>query len=247
MMINLLKNTAVKWRFILLFVLISYLLSLPATANLGDVSTCLINQRFAYGLDFFFRLLQGLGPFVAGLIVRKLDPEFIDSSLKGKFGPIGILLFVVSIGMVTVLGSSNARGLNPHYWGFITILVISIHAFFEEYGWRGYLEQALSPLPESVRVLLISLIWYFWHMSFLSSGNLWGELCFLLILIVSTFLLGRLLTSSKSILIVAAFHSIFNMVQWWNIDGNYKIISLIILITSWLFLINYYKRKKLAN
>jgi len=231
----------VKWKYVIIFVLIAYLISAPA--NLGFLSKTLDNFELPFGLDQFKILIQGLGPFVAGLVLRRLHPNVVDSSPRGKYKNTGWIMFGISIVLLTVIGSSNDKGLNPYYWGGFTAIILSCHAYFEETGWRGYLEHALQPLSEPIRVLLISVLWYLWHLSFLSGNSIQAELLFFTILLVGTWLLGRLLQQTKSILIVAAFHSIFNLMQWWDLSFTPKIIWLLGLVVVWVLLLTFQKRK----
>ncbi len=231
----------VHWKYVILFVLISYLISAPA--NLGWLSDTLENFSLPFGLDQFKILLQGIGPFVAGLVLRKLHPNVIDSTPRGKYKSTGWMMLGISVILLTVIGNQNDKGLNPYYWGTLTAIVLSIHAYFEETGWRGYLEHALQPLSEPIRVLLIAVVWYFWHLSFLSGNSIKSEALFFLILLVGTWLLGRLLEQTKSILIVAAFHSVFNLMQWWDLSFTPKIIWLSVLVLVWILLMTFQKKK----
>lgn len=229
----------VNWKSVLLFICIAFVISAPA--NLGWLSGTSDDFRLPFGLDQFKILAQGVGPFVAGLVLRKIHP--VDSSLRGKYKNTGWLMVGISIMLIAVIGNPNDKGLNPYYWGGLTALILSIHAYFEETGWRGYLEHALRPLPEAARVLLISMVWYLWHLSFLSDNSLQAELIFFTILLVGTWLLGRLFKQTQSILIVAAFHSVFNLMQWWNLTMIPKIIWLFVLVLFWILLMTFQKKR----
>ena len=230
----------VKWKYVILFVLIAFVISAPV--NLGWLSDKLDNFTLPFGLDRFKILLQGLGPFIAGIVLRKMDSNGIDSTPKGKYKSTGWIMIGISILLLAVIGNPNDKGINAHYWGALTALIVIIHAYFEETGWRGYLEHALQSLSEGIRVLLISVIWYLWHLSFLSNNSILAELLFFAILLLGTWLLGRLFKQTKSILIVAAFHSIFNLMQWWNLALTPKIIWLSVLVLVWILFMTFQKK-----
>lgn len=231
----------IKWKYVILFVLIAFVISAPA--NLGWLSDELDKFILPFGLDRFKILIQGIGPFIAGIVLRRLHPDRIDSTPRGKYKNTGWVMVSMSIILLTLVGNPNNNDLNPYYWGGLTALVITIHAYFEETGWRGYLEHALQPLPEAIRVFIISVAWYLWHLSFLSVNSMQAELLFFMILFMGTWLLGRLFKQTKSILIVAAFHSIFNLLQWWNLTLTPKIIWLSVLVLVWILFMTFQKKK----
>ena len=230
----------VKWQYVVLFIAIAYAVSLPS--NVGWLTQPTENLSWPFGLSRFALLAQGVGPLVAGVILRKIDYRDVDSTLKGHYGYTGLMLFSVSLLTVTIIGNPNEKGLDTHYWGLVTALVFSMHALFEEVGWRGYLEHALRGLPEFWRVLIIGTIWYLWHMSLFAHNSLHSEVVFFGILLLGTWLLGRLFQYTKSLLIVAAFHSIFNLIQWWAIDFTDKIIVMAVFVLLWILILNYYRR-----
>jgi len=231
----------INWKYVFLFVLIAVLISAPA--NLGLLSDTLEDFNLPFGLDQFKLLVQGIGPFIAGLVLRKLNPSIVNSTPRGVYKNTGWMLFGISVILLTVIGNQNDKGLNPHYWGALTATVLSMHAYFEETGWRGYLEHALQHLSEPMRVLLIAIVWYLWHLSFISGDSMGSEVLFFLILLVGTWLLGRLLKQTKSILIVAAFHSIFNLMQWWDLSITPKVVWLSVLVLVWVSLMRYQKKR----
>ncbi|NVO10915.1 MAG: hypothetical protein HXX16_13200 [Bacteroidales bacterium] len=60
---------------------------------------------------------------------------------------------------LTIAGVTNSEGHNQHYFGFITGILLIFYALGKEYGWRGYLQQALEPLKLFYRVLIIAVLW----------------------------------------------------------------------------------------
>lgn len=90
---------------------------------------------------------------------------------------------------------------------WLVALSILIYGLFEEIGWRGFLHQALKPLPNIVNILIVASLWFVWHLNFeiTSSNGL-----FFAILVLGSWGIGKVADSTHSLLAVSAFHSLNN-------------------------------------
>ncbi len=180
---------------------------------------------------FIAIVLQGVGPAIGTLAAIKLFHIRIKMSLKGNFANVLIpltiywLLPVILIGAVAYL----AKGTFP----LITIFIILIYGLLEEIGWRGFLQQLLAPLPKFVGILIITVLWFVWHLNFnLTSSNL----IFFSILLLGSWGIGLVAEKTNSLLAVAAFHSLNNFFTELNLQ---KAVLLAILIVIWVLCIIY--------
>lgn len=188
-------------------------------------------------------LLQGIGPLFGGLFVIK----FLKRPNELKLFGIGFLktLLAISIPIVlfSLVGILNTG--QPDFNAPKYIAVILVYALFEEYGWRNYLLSELSELNQIIKYLIITILWFIWHLNFeLSIGNL----IFFLILFAGSFGIGYVADKTKSLLFVALFHAFFNISQNELLNGielKQKLTILAISITSAILIMKYdHKNKK---
>lgn len=89
-------------------------------------------------------------------------------------------------------------------------------AFGEEYGWRGYLQQALEPLGKIKGTLLLGVIWGIWHWPVIWMGYnypgqpILGSLMMVGYTIVLAFILAYSVYKGKGLWIAAFLHALNN-------------------------------------
>ena len=154
----------------------------------------------------FFRILTGVGPFVGAIIALYLFGR------KKKYSNFGTsVLKSVSCFLYPIIGFF-LFDLFYDLTFFSTKIVISclVYAYFEEYGWRGYLQSELINMRKIYRILLIAMLWFVWHLNFeLSVGNI----VFFAILLLGSWGIGQIAIKSHSIIACACFHSVINIMQ----------------------------------
>lgn len=85
------------------------------------------------------------------------------------------------------------------------VLAFLLYGLLEKIGWRGFLQPLLSPLPKFVTILMVTVLWFVWHLNFdLTSSNI----IFFFILLLGTWGIGLVAEKTRSLLSVAAFHSL---------------------------------------
>lgn len=89
------------------------------------------------------------------------------------------------------------------------LFVYLLYAFFEEVGWRGYLYSELIGCKIIHRLLLTTLLWFFWHC------RAWqiGDVGFFALLFLASFGLDKLIRDTHSLILVACFHGLFNFIS----------------------------------
>jgi len=87
----------------------------------------------------------------------------------------------------------------------------------EELGWRGFLQDALRPLPRFQRYVLIGILWELWHFTNRMHVGPWQVavlrvLIFIVILIGLSWILGEATTRSASIVVAVTLHAWVNLI-----------------------------------
>jgi len=238
---------SINWKEILLFFFIATAVSAPFRLN---VITLLKDLDVPGGLNIFFFVLKGIGPLVAYLmmyyIVKSKTPR--PNTLFGKDRIASIIaISVIPIGL-TVIGLPNENGLNENYFGLIYGLMLALYALGEEYGWRGYLQQALEPLPVFVRLLVITTFWYTWHLNFLIGPiSVQGHVIHFFSLLAGSWGLLRVTDVTRSILFAGAVHLSFNLFADVPGDFNKRLYVLIAAGIVWAILLRKISRKSATS
>ena len=200
--------------------------------------------------------LEAIGLFIGAFISiyllkkhRRLNYSIFGTSVKWS-----LIMLIIPVILLGVLGVNNANGINVHYYGIIGGIGTLIYCFCEEIGWRGYLQDELRSMKEWKRVLLIGFLWYFWHLPFITNQNFMDNLQFLGWMIFGSWGLGKVIDSTKSIISVACFHFIINIMMFNTlmkngISGSSKLIILAISVSLWLLILILWgkERKTIAN
>ncbi len=157
-------------------------------------------------------IVVGWGPaLAAGISWFVFGRQNRTSSLFGSWTSGAVIMSVIPAAVFAAYGYPNDFGMNAHLAGGLIGGLIFLYALGEEIGWRGYMHDALSPRPLLVRTLVIGLVWWAWHLFFLSSIAPNYMLTTLIIILPTAFILSWLVSESRSWLSAAAFHSLGNI------------------------------------
>ena len=190
-------------------------------------------------------LLTGVGPFIGGLVLIKIFNRKNDLSFFkiGRLKTIVIILFPIIA--FTVAGYINT-GLIQFSIVNITIVAI-IYGILEEYGWRGYLQTELKDFKAIYKYLIISVLWYFWHLDF---GLDFQHLLSYFYVLAGSFGIGYVANKSKSLVLPSLFHAFYNIVFTNTYEGillSQRIIIIVLsAIVSIYFMRKYIKENKTA-
>jgi membrane protease YdiL (CAAX protease family) len=196
-------------------------------------------------------LLEGSGVIIGALIVIPLLKRHrkIEITLFGTSKSKGLLMAIIPIIILTIIGVKNEFDLDSHLYGFIAITTTLIYCIMEEYGWRGYLQEELKTLKPWLKYSIIGLIWYLWHLTFLTKATFGDNLFFLAMMIFGSWGIGQVAESTKSILASACFHLIiqimmFNALIKDGIDGKEKLIILGASVALWFVIIKKWEKEE---
>lgn len=180
------------------------------------------------------------------LLKKERDLQY---SLFGSSRKWSLIMLIIPIILLGVFGVENMNGLNPHSFGIIGGVGTLIYCFCEEIGWRGYLQDELKSVKEWQRVLLIGFLWYLWHLPFISNQNFFDNIQFLGWMIFGSWGIGKIIDSTKSIIVATCFHMIINIMMFNSlikdgIDGTSKLIILGVSVALWVIILNVWEKEK---
>lgn len=188
-------------------------------------------------------LLEGIGPLFAGLLMVKIFNRPFELKLFSIGFWQSITLVLIPIVLFTLVGYLNIG--EPYKLAPELVFGAIVYGLFEEYGWRGYLQAELAFLKDIYIYLIISVLWFVWHLEFsLSLDNL----IFYLFCLGGSIGIGMVAKKSKSLVLVALFHSFFNLFYITRvlegITSMQKIVILIISIVAIIYVMKMDKKKK---
>ena len=168
-------------------------------------------EGLPFELYFTKTWLPALGLFFASLIFRPQLKNLNVNSLLGDNPKWSLVIAILPIIGLGIFGIPNDNGLNPHYFGIFLGFIVLLYALFEEFGWRGYLQQELQIDNEWIKYGIIGFLWYAWHWDFLGDVTLTGQLFFLVGLIFGSLGIGKIAEKTNSILVCATIHALGNI------------------------------------
>lgn len=218
-----------------------------------------------FGLDSFYEdlplwgkllssPLQSSGTLLGSLIAlyflqkeRKTLHSLWGSSIKWS-----AMMALIPLAVFGIWGVENKEGYNPHLIGLLMGLSFLTYCMFEEYAWRGYLEDELRNMPEGKRIILIAVLWYVWHLSFLYDYDISSNLIFFGLLLLGSWGMGKIIHSTKSILAASCFHMLYNI---WMLRSGFEIVLetpqkltiMGICLISWVLILRSWEKKPLFN
>lgn len=196
------------------------------------VKTALLND---IGDDYLKILFRGIGPAVGTLAVFALYKVPEKLSLKGIYKN-----FAVPFAVYWLLPAILISGVYYFQDGKFPILLmftVLVYGLLEEVGWRGFLQQQLKPLPKLYSILIISVLWFVWHLNFEMSVQ---NLIFFGIIVAGSWGIGKVYDKTHSLLAVAAIHSLNNFFR--NGLHQTELILIAVLLIIWVGFIRLYDR-----
>ncbi len=233
---------------LLLFLVIGFVVS-----NIFRFDIFKLNKNLEENLSYNYLVLEGIlegsGILIAGLVglfllkkQRNVTMSFFGTS---KFK--SLLMASIPTILLIVFGVQNKYGINAHLFGIIAALGSFIYCIMEEYGWRGYLQEEFQFLKPITKFLSIGLIWYAWHLSFLTEATLVDNLFFLGTLILGSWGIGQIAELTKSIVACSCFHLLVNIFMYNHFfnnafNGLSKLVILIISVFAWIWILIKWKK-----
>ena len=188
------------------------------------------------GANIYLKIIaEGIGPtlgVIVACLVFKL--KFSPMTLKGNYKSLlfpSLVYWIIPI-LLFSLFTLITKGRFPIFYVFMCFF----YGLLEEIGWRGFLQQQLQGLPKIWNILIVAILWFVWHLNFdipVMNMIFWGCL-----LLFGAWGLGVVADARKSLLVVAAFHSLI------NIKSDNNLILIVVLFVLWIVTIAYIEKKK---
>lgn len=197
------------------------------------IKTTLLNQ---VDNEYLKILLRGIGPTIGAVAAFTLFRIPSGLSLKGTYKSF-LLPFTVYWILPAVLIAS------VDYWQhkqfpIVLMFTVLVYGLLEEIGWRGFLQEQLKPLPKMYTIIIITILWFSWHLNFdLNTSNL----IFLGVIFFGTWGIGKIYNKTASLLGVAGVHSLNNFFR--NGLHETALILIAILLTIWVIFIIWYDKR----
>ena len=188
------RLSLVSWRWVFLYYALALALSMPF--NLGWLATW-FDTHFPGSIFSRWPFLPAaIGPAIGVLIARHFDHRTVQTTtILGPSPSRTLVTALIPLMCFSLVGPETG----------LYALVAIIYALGEEFGWRGFLADALAPLRGPWALAITSCLWWFWHLRFSSNFDL---LVFPPIILVSSWLLGHAARTSGSVLVAAAMHAL---------------------------------------
>ena len=150
-----------------------------------------------YALQVSAALATGLGAAIGALVVMLVFKRKTEYTLLGKSAWKSIATIVIPCIVFGIIGGWDLG---------VTCLFAFAYGLLEEYGWRGFLQYELRELPVWQYVLIITVMWFLWHLDLTQRS----VLPFFLHLLFASWGIGKVATDTHSLLFCSAFHGIVN-------------------------------------
>lgn len=251
---NEMEKNSISWKRVAVFFIIATLISNIFRFDIFEIKSEL--EKLPSWIFILLNvLLEGSGVIIGALlIIPYLKKERkTEISLFGTSKSKSLLMAVMPILLLTAIGVTNDFGMEYHIYGLVAGFGTFIYCIMEEYGWRGYLQEELKSLKPWNRYLLIGLLWYLWHLSFLKGASVGDNLFFLGMMVLGSWGIGQVAESTKSIIASACFHMIIQIMMLNaliknGIDGTEKIIILGVSVAIWFVIIKKWEKENtIAN
>ncbi len=163
---------------------------------------------------------------------------------------------------ISIFGQARLRSLAFYFLPMIALAVVGIrmpemgsgivHAMVmaiavlgminilgEELGWRGFLQDALRPLPKSARYVLIGLVWAGWHFTNLfahrEGQELWMYLAWYVPLTIAlSALIGEATDRGRAVLVAVTLHAWLDILWEFSGAGTYAVFAGSFLFWLWM-------------
>jgi membrane protease YdiL (CAAX protease family) len=228
------KNQGVRWRNVIIFCVLAYVLFWVPFIGTTLAST---GGRDPGAWGVVFGILGPYSPLIAALLVRIFARErFGDAHIgirrvRWFYWLLAILLpffwnsvqdvLLLAFDFTTMDWSQVTKGLYRIPINLFGGLIIFIG---EEFGWRSYLVEKLRPIGRWKALLWSGTIWSLWHLPAVSIPNLstsYGQqmsvlstLLTLLIFVLMGFIFGWMYLESNSVWPCVLMHSYNNLISF---------------------------------
>jgi membrane protease YdiL (CAAX protease family) len=155
------------------------------------------------------------GPGIAALVVlgvfRRSHPKTI-TFFGGSVGRSLAFYLVPSALLAAVsLPGSKRPGMVVGFTALFAVVGF-FNILGEELGWRGFLQDALRPLPRLPRYVLIGAMWEFWHFTNRTHEGGWADVALVLaawypLTMILSAVIGEATDRSRALVVAVTLHS----------------------------------------
>ncbi len=187
------------------------------------ISLLVVNKYPSIGTNYAFQIATGLGPAIGALVVMLVFKRKTEYTLIGRSAWKSIATIVIPCVVFGIIGGWNM--------GVICLLAF-VYGLLEEFGWRGFLQYELRKLPMWQYVLIITMMWFLWHLDL----NQRSVLPFFLLLLFASWGIGKVVSETHSLLLCAAFHGIVNFSKLDLFSDTTFTVAFICVIVFWIIM-----------
>ena len=199
------------------------------------LTTLIIGYKYpALRENYVFPLSTGLGPIIGALIAMAVFKRQTEYTITGISTWKSIVTIAVPCLVFGIIGGLNM--------GVLCLLAFT-YGLLEEYVWRGFLQYELRQFPTWQYVLVITVMWFLWHLDL----NQRDMLPFFLLLLFASWGIGKVATDTHSLLFCAAFHGIVNFTKRGLLSNDTSLIAFISIILFWIIIWYYASLSKKQN
>ena len=174
-----------------------------------------------YALQVSAALATGLGPAIGALVAILIFKRKTEYTLLGKSAWKSIATIVIPSIVFGIIGGWDLG---------VTCLLAFAYGLLEEFGWRGFLQYELRKLPVCQYVLIITVMWFLWHLDLTQRS----VLPFFLLLLFASWGIGKVVSETHSLLLCAAFHGIVNFFKRGMSSDTTFTVAFICIIVFWI-------------
>ena len=174
-----------------------------------------------YALQVLAALATGLGPAIGVLVAMLVFKRKTEYTLLGKSAWKSMATIVIPCIVFGIIGGWNLG---------VTCFFAFAYGLLEEFGWRGFLQYELRELPVWQYVLIITVMWFLWHLDLTQRS----VLPFFLLLLYASWGIGKVVTDTHSLLFCAAFHGIVNFSKRDLFSDTTFTVAFICVIVFWI-------------
>ena len=203
----------IHWGAIVTFYIIALTLRL--------ITIVLGNKYPSHGVNYALELSTGLGPIIGALVAMAIFKRKTEYTITGKSVWKSIATIAVPCLVFGIIGGLDTA---------VICFMAFVYGLLEEYGWRGFLQNELKGLPVWQYVLIITVMWFLWHLD-LNARNI---LPFFLLLLFASWGIGKVVTDTHSLLFCAAFHGIVNFSKHGQLADTTFLVAFICVIVFWI-------------
>lgn len=184
--------------------------------------------------NYAFQLSTGLGPIIGAFIAMAVFKRKTEYTLTGKSVWKSVATIAIPCIVFGIIGGLDIG---------ILCLLAFVYGLLEEYGWRGFLQYELRRLPVWQYVLIITAMWFLWHLD-LDHRTI---LVFFPLLLFASWGIGKVASDTHSLLFCAAFHGIVNFSKRGLLSDTIFLVAFIGVIIFWIVLWYFVKVPKNAD